>query len=395
MGDSGEIAATPTGLYDIDGDGQPEIVNLNLAFPSNPHWEVLQLKPPGDQVDVGPVAGVPASGRLTKIDNGYGAVTRIGYKSAKEDTESRHNLPYPEIVVTTVATTDTSDPGVPLESTTHYAYRGAGLIFDPSDDAFVFRGYERTVELRATSEDTPDGSIATLTDTYGLAPFDPAMDITTRFQRYLQAGRVDVTTLSGPLGTDPWVVATRRINLSGFRKSGAHYDWQARLLTTGPTPTPASNEPCIDMMYPYDFVESKRNGSFVWEDECTKRGFLFQKTVTAWRGEPGREDPFTSELTVKTKTDVKSVDDFGRTTEVALLNDSSRSDDDLCARTVFATPTGAKERVLSAPASRTVSADACDNAGAVPPRQRNIRVRYLGHGDQAPRRKGLGGAADL
>jgi hypothetical protein len=107
--------------------------------------DVYQLKPPVDQVDVGQVAGVPASGRLTKIDNGYGAITRIGYKSAKEDTQSAHNLPYPEIVVTAVATTGAFD--LRLESTTHYAYRDAGLIFDPGYDAFIFPGYQRTVEL--------------------------------------------------------------------------------------------------------------------------------------------------------------------------------------------------------------------------------------------------------
>jgi RHS repeat-associated protein len=385
LGEAGEIAATPTGLYDIDGDGQPEIVNLNRADPSNPHWDILQIKPPVGQVDVGTVAGVPASGRLTKIDNGYGAVTRIGYKSAKEDMHSLHNLPYPEIVVTAVATTDTSAAGVPLESTTHYAYHGAGLSFDPGVDAFIFLGYQRTVELRATSEEVPDGSVAVVTDTYGLAPFDPAMDITARFQRYLQAGRVkDVTTLSGRLGTDPWVVATGDISTSVFRISGAHYDWEARLLTTGPTPRPVSNERCIDMMFPYDFVASLSNGGFVWEDECTKRGFLFQQTVTAWRGDPGTGDPFTSERTVKTKTEVKSVDDFGRTTAVALLNDTARSDDDLCVRTVFATPIGTNERVLSAPASRTVTADVCDNEGAVPRVSDTYEYDTSATGDKLP-----------
>jgi RHS repeat-associated protein len=354
---------TPIGLYDLDGDGQPEIVAMNF---STLKLDVYQLRPPVDQVDVGPVAGVPASGRLTKIDNGYGAITRIGYKSAKEDTQSAHNVPYPEIVVTAVATTDTSTAGLPLESTIHYAYRDAGLIFDPAYDAFIFPGYQRTVELRATSEETPDASVATFTDTYGLAPFDPAMDITARFQRYLLAGRVkDVTTLSGRLGTDPWALGIGDISTSIFRTAGAHYDWDARLLTTGPTPSPASNELCLDMMYPYDFGRSQSNGGFAWEDECTKHGFLFQKAVSSWRGDPGTGDPFTSSSTVKSKTDIKSVDDFGRTITVALLNDSSRSDDDLCVRTVYATPMGTNERVLSAPASRTVTADSCDDATAV------------------------------
>jgi YD repeat-containing protein len=47
-----------------------------------------------------------------------------------------------------------------------------------------------------------------------------------------------------------------------------------------------------------------------------------------------------------------------------LLNDLSRSDDDLCVRTVYATPTGTNERVLSAPATRTMMSS-CDPATAV------------------------------
>jgi RHS repeat-associated protein len=367
VGESGELASTPTGLYDIDGNGQPELVNLNLSDPTQPHWDVLQLKPAVDQVDVGPVAGVPASGRLTRIENGYGAVTRIGYKSAKEDTRGAHNLPFPEIVVTAVATTAASDAGAPLVSTTHHAYRGAGLIFDSAADAFVFRGYQRTVELRATSEQVPDGSVAIVTDTYGLAPFDPAMNVTARFQRYLQVGMVkDVTVVSGRLGTDPWVTATGDISTVPLRSSGTHYEWEVRLLTTGVTPAPISNGRCMDMMFPYDYATSVLHQGASWEDECTKRGFLFQKVVTAWRGRPEMADPFTSELTIKTGTAVKSVDDFGRVTEIAQLNDLARTDDDLCVRTTFATPAGTNERVLSAPASRTVTPDACTNPAAVP-----------------------------
>jgi hypothetical protein len=248
------IARTPTGLYDLDGDGQPEVVDMNFNTLT---LDVYQLKPPVQQLEVGSVASVPAAGRLVKIDNGYGAITSIGYQSATEDTHSRHYVPYPEIVVTAEATTDTSG-GMLLASTTHHAYRDAGLIFDPAFDAFTFRGYQRTVELRATDNEAPDGSVATITDTYGLAPFDPSMDATARFKRYLKVGRVsDVTVLAGRLGTDPWALAIGDLSHNIFRKSGRHYDWDVRLLPPGPRP--ADNEECSDMVFPYDFVKSQEN----------------------------------------------------------------------------------------------------------------------------------------
>src|SRR5262249_1976922 len=161
---------------------------------------------------------------------------------------------------------------------------------DPAHDAFVFPGYERTVTLRASSEEFADGVIATVADTYGPAPFDATLDITTRFKRYLQAGRVkEVTTLSGRLGTDPWSVGIGDLSSNYFRKSGAHYDWQVRVLTSGPTPTP--NERCIDID-PYVNATGQASGAADWEDECTKRGFIIERTVTTWRGEPGSADPY-------------------------------------------------------------------------------------------------------
>ena len=56
-----------------------------------------------------------------------------------------------------------------------------------------------------------------------------------------------------------------------------------------------------------------------------------------------------------TYTEVQSVDDFGRITSVAQFNDLFRGDDDLCTQTVYATSIGTNERVLSAPASRTIT----------------------------------------
>ena len=48
------------------------------------------------------VAGVQpvSAGLLTRIDNGYGASTFITYRSAKEDVNTNHLVPSPEVVVT-------------------------------------------------------------------------------------------------------------------------------------------------------------------------------------------------------------------------------------------------------------------------------------------------------
>ena len=344
---SSVIASTPTALYDIDGDGQPEQLVNNLA---SGMWDTYQLVAPVSQLDVGAVAGVPASGRLVRIDNGYGASTRIGYRSAKEDTATNHLVPYPEIVVAAVATTPTSG-GSPLVSTTRYAYGKAELVFDPAYDTFVFPGYGRTLSLVNTTIGGNDGA-ATITDTYGLAPFVTSMTAAERFRRYRKTGRVsDITEIAGALGTDPWALLTTNITTSTRRVAGVHYDWDARLLQAGPTP--ASDQVCVDMMFPYDVASSR---SFqLGDDQCTVRGFMFRKSVFSWRGAPGSADAFTTRNTVKTSSEVVSVDEFGRITSTINDGDVAIADDDLCTTTVYASPMGTQERVLNARVSETTT----------------------------------------
>ena len=164
-----------------------------------------------------------------------------------------------------------------------------------------------------------------------------------------KTGRVrDVTVISGNVGTDPWALLSTNIDNDARRIGGTHYDWDTRLLSPGSS----DGEVCLDMVFPYDFHQSSVNSLGL--DQCTQRGFVFQQTVLSWRGTPGTASPFT-DATVLTDTDVQSVDDFGRITSVAQFNDLFRSDDDLCTQTVYATPTGTNERVLSAPASRTTT----------------------------------------
>jgi hypothetical protein len=172
--EANEASATPKGLYDIDGDGQPELIDW---IPGNdPHWKVYRLKLPDGQAevesrwfDVGGRVGVPAAGRLILIGNGYGGAISIGYKSAKADTRSLHQLPFPEIVVVAVGKTDSGSH--PFETTTKYAYGGSELIFDSVGDRFVFPGYQRTVQVRGTDAANPRVGILTSSNLFLPAPF--------------------------------------------------------------------------------------------------------------------------------------------------------------------------------------------------------------------------------
>jgi RHS repeat-associated protein len=355
-----QLSSTTRGLYDLDGDGRPEVITFSGAqiftggqLVSDAQLNVYQLnaEPDPQNTGAGNVRSTPNEGRLTRIDNGYGAGAVIAYRSAKEDGTTRHLVPFPEIVVTSVGTSDALDS--PLMTAEQYAYGNAGLIFDPTLDTFRFPGYQRSVQMRITSEQVfppPTEGKAAITDHYGLAAFDSSQDAKARLNRYLKAGKPqDVTVLSGVIGSDPWALLSVNISNDSRRIEGTHYDWDTRLLTPGAS----SDEACLDMVFPYDFANS--NSSSLGRDLCTERGFTFQSSTASFRGTPGSESAGTSTAVVRSRLDVTQVDDWGRTLAVKNYNDLSSSNDDLMITTAYATPTGANERELNAVKSRVVT----------------------------------------
>lgn len=344
-------SATPSGFYDLDGDGQLEIVAMNAAQTT---WDIFQLKAPLAQLDVTPgIASVPAAGRLTKIENGYGASTTIGYRSAKEDKSTGHDVPFPEIVVESIGTKDSANAS--LVATTRYAYRGAKMIYDAAYDAFRFPGYIRSVSLQ-NSEDVsaPEDGTASITDNFSLEPFAASMGATLRFKRYMKAGLTrSVTTLSGSVGNNPWSLLAVDINTDARRTSGKSYDWEAKLLPTGAAPV--GNEQCIDMMFPYDYATSRNNAVSPTDDACTQHGFMFQKLSFSWRGRPGTENVLTSPNTVQASSTVEAIDDYERVTRATSDGDLFDSSDNICTLTEYATPSGINERILKAPALQTMT----------------------------------------
>lgn len=351
------LSATPSGLYDLDGDGQPEFLKLiGLDQTSSPHWEVYQLKPPVQPFEIGHSSpSIPSAGRLIGIDNGYGAITRIDYRSAKEDAWTNHAVPYPEIVAAAIATTDSS--GSPLVAPTRYAYGNVVQYFDASADAFVSTGFQRSIQLTGTVDGQPNAGVATITDTYGPKPFTNSPNDT--FSNNLIVGLVsDVTTLSDSnLGMDPMTLLGTNITADTRRIAGAHYAWATRVLPAAIKPE--GNAICINAN-PYTYTPVDLSTLTSADDMCVKNGFVFQTSRVAWRGVPGSDpQPALSKNVIATDTEVKptDVDDLGRVTVVSRYNDLNRSDDDQCILTTYANPptASARPRVLNAPAQRTVT----------------------------------------
>jgi YD repeat-containing protein len=342
----GTRSTTIAGLFDVDGDGKVDV----LA----PDGSVYML---ADSASF----GAASAGRLVQIDNGFGAATSISYRSAKLLAPSGalndlHQIPFPEVVVSAMQTMSTQ--GATLGARTVYAYSGAQLVFDPTQDAFRFPGYRRHIALRIPEEQAPGRpaeGIATITDIYEPSdtanPYDLPGSLTEaqRYTRALRIGRVrDVTVLSGNLGTDPSLLLPVDTATDARRIASTHYEWYARLLTVAADP--AGPEPCSEMVYPYDYPASV---AFASVDACRQRGFAFATSVDSLRSEPGATP--SSGAAVATRTETRTIDNFGRVTSMKRLGDVTRTDDDVCVDTSFAAPTGSNERVLSAASARTVT----------------------------------------
>ena len=198
-------------------------------------------------------------------------------------------------------------------------------------------------------------------DPYGIAG-GATVDPVQRYTLFRRIGRPrDVTVLSGNFGAaalaNPSQLLSIDVTSDGNRIGAAHYEWGARRLTSSSDlPGP---EACTEAIFPYDYAASSTFATgHDHFDPCVAHGFAYSLSVQTWRGDPGAAPPSTSN--VETRSEVLSIDDFGRVVSVKNSNDLHRNDDDLCVTVVYATPTGSNERVLSAVSDRTVS-----NCGSV------------------------------
>jgi RHS repeat-associated protein len=319
----GDVSNTTRGLFDIDGDGKPEMLVLE--------GHAIAVY----QLTGGAQPRSPEAGRLVAIDNGYGAKTRLTYVSAKEDEYGGHQIPAPEIVVSSVTTTGTD--GTPSES--RFAYGDARMIFDSQRDRFYFPGYLKHVKLRLDADRGRPYGLATVSNAWPLLPFNPAVSHAERWLRTQRVGLPrDIMKLRGSAETNPW-------RLLGV----THYDWGGKPFVE-PAPQGVHRRDCVEMTSAYDFSQSSATTPPDF-DVCRVRGHVFQLQRETWRG--SQAPPSTSN--VQTRWRALEVDHFGRTTFARFENDVRRSDDDVCVETKYAAHTGNTARKLDAVATQRVT----------------------------------------
>lgn len=331
----GSVSKTIGGVYDIDGDGRPEMVVLNQGA-----LDVYKLVGSANR-------RIPEAGRLVHMDNGAGARTDVAYGSAKEDASTLHQVPFPEVVVTSVSTTGAKGLGGDVETTLH-AHGGAVLFWDPNADRFRFPGYARSVQLQRTAPSSEsiwlDG-VATVTDRHA-TPAPPGAQPTLQesLERYLLPGTVKaVTTLAGTFEIDPRQLLAAKLDGDARTRAVTSYAARAEATQEAPLPHPGWSD-CVDRWMPY------ASGSTPM-DTCRTHGFLRRVSTDSWRGTQAPP----SAGHVASRVEVVQVDELGRYTKIYAANDVYRSDDDVCVETVYATPVAnGPRRVLTAMASRYV-----------------------------------------
>jgi RHS repeat-associated protein len=340
----GRVSKTDGGLFDIDGDGRPDIIGLDGNT-----WRVSRLS----------AGGAPEAGRLIQVDNGYGAVTHIDYVSAKTFTDNP--IPFPEIVVSSVSTSGTQNLGGTLAGM-RYAYSNAKLVFDSTQDRFAFPGYGRSIELRLVPSPRSAGDsdrkligAATVTDLWPLPEFQSWFSKADRWMHVQRTGRVsDVMTMRGSGTIDPWSLLN--VDATDTRVIGVtHTEWGAKLFESPPN-LAADLRNCIEMVDPFDLQVSAANAANGF-DICRTHGFAYGKLTESWYG--ASPPPSTNNIQTRSQVvavnDVDQVDEFGRAISVRYDNDVSTSDDDFCVENEFAAPVTTFPRVVTAVARRQVT----------------------------------------
>lgn len=289
------------GLTDLDGDGIPELLRVSGGL-------LRRSKLAANSLEVG---------RLTRIHNGYGAITYIHYANAKADTTTRHAVPFAEIVVSETGTrVQDGGPGI---APVFYAYGDASLTYEPFAGGWAFSGYRRTVAMTGILDEQGayDG-VAVITDR--TAPAAPGSTWSTHAtaqqvsRTRLVEGAFYRNDLPSLLVGDP----------PAFAETQTEYAAKQLLPSTGGIP----NLDCADL----DPIYGIAAGSY----RCGSAGLVYATTSQAWEGVAA---PPTL-VNTQAGSSTNEVDDFGRPTSLTSFGDLRRTDDDVCTSIEYATPPG-------------------------------------------------------
>jgi RHS repeat-associated protein len=328
----GTLASTQAGLVDLHGDGRPLMVRADHA-----EGKLVVATVMG-------ASGLPGAhdaGRLQRVENGYGATLQITYGNAKFDEQTRHRLPFSEVVVTETALAG-KGPDSKLEPT-RYAYGDAQMYYHPLLARWLFGGYGRRVELRGR-QTTPTQLQGAMVIYDAVTPdeVDPGYD------RYALSGRLHDTYFltandadflgnqAGIFSIDPRDYLGVNVTKDGRLRGGVHMEYQTALVfpANDPTPPPPSQE-CYELLDPY------APGAFTTSPDrhlCRRVGYVYPKTQTAWSGMlPSEIAPHKNY--VETQSDILAIDAFGQPTRVHFHNDTAEFEDDVCLETTYAQST--------------------------------------------------------
>lgn len=336
----GRMSYTTAGLFDITGDGKADVVSIDGSATSAT-LHVSELNGEG-------IRGGPQVGRLTSVNNGAGAVTSITYRSAKDDSSTQHQVPFPEIVVDHVETQGTYNLGGTLAGTS-YAYGSISLFYDSALDVFRSTGYGRRVSIVRTAT-TPVSApfSAEIVDRY---PFDGSTTLTgddPRYLRYQTVGQVrDVNVLAVGADDNAWALLTDNLGSDTRRMKGAHADFAGHMVREANT---AATQDCIEIINPYDFEFSFAYNVGSKYNPCSVHGYSYVSDSTAWHGAAAPP----SDANVQTHQSVLAVDPYGRPTSIFQDGDAHRTDDDVCVDITYATPALPGLHVPWVPASKKV-----------------------------------------
>ncbi|HTK16588.1 MAG TPA: VCBS repeat-containing protein, partial [Acidimicrobiia bacterium] len=311
-------AITTAGLLDVDGDGKPELVHV-----TNGKFLVRRILSPGG----GPAAGGQsplASGRLITVSNGDGATVAIDYFNNKDGRATP--LPFPEIVVSAERTTLPSGAGDQVASS-YFAYDGAALAYDPYSSRWAFPGYLKQLTLASASQGTPYAGTLVVSERSSVVIAPQVWSHLALNGRPQRVSRYEGQfAATGPGGIRD--LLSSLVDTDPRLRAHTELAWGLRPLPTDDVMTDADQCEVI-----------AADGTFPSGDAflCKRAGIVYVASTLQWEGTAA--PPSTSN--VQSGSVVTQVDQFGRPTQVTLLGDTRRTDDDLCETIDYAAPSTA------------------------------------------------------
>ncbi len=300
-------ARTIAGLTDMDGDGVPELMRVK--------GDTLYMARVLSASD----GGTLSVGRITQVDNGYGASAYVKYANAKTESVGTWAAPFPEVVVAETGTR-TADGSAGL-APTYFAYGRAKLTFDALSGRWTFPGYGRQVTLTGTpgKRGKVDGVVTVAYRAPSAAPHASyAAQVTAN--QIARTIRIEGSFLPANLSDYLHGASPPLPEHAETKVTPAALQLVDHLATSSP---------------PLDCAGLDRaSGRPVGSAMCGSAGIVYSQRTESWEGDA----PPPSSRNIRAGAGVDEVDFYGRPTRMRNDGDLSRDDDDVCTLVAYAVP---------------------------------------------------------